>query len=452
MHLSPAFRGLACPDCDDLADGPVGIDVADWTDSNSDVDTDSNTDVEAADEPRSLAATDVVGRCPGCGSPREAIYDYDAIDAAALFSSSTASQSASSADCGASSVNRGTSSVGQWRFEALLPVAAADAVTAGEGSTPLVAADRLADELGVASVFIKDEGRNPTGTVLDRGMSLAVSALGGLAEPGDAEPVALATTGNGGQSAAAYLGRLGLRSYSFVPSRTAFSNKAMINVHDGGMRVVGGRYADAADAVDEQLAGEYTSLQEFDTPYRHEGPKTIAFECYVDLGELPDFVFVPTSTGEVVTGVCRGFEELEALGLVEGTPTVVAVQPTSCAPIAAAVDRGLDAPEPWAVPDTIVGELEVPDPAGGARAVAALERTGGSAITADDSDILESATAVARHEVVEMGAAGGAAPAGAWNWAEEVGFAGDETVVLLNTESGTKTPDILRSHLMGQGV
>jgi threonine synthase len=313
-------------------------------------------------------------------------------------------------------------------------------------------ADRLADELGVAGVYIKDEGRNPTGTVLDRGMSLAVTALRGLAEPSDAEPVALATTGNGGQSAAAYLGRLGLRSYSFVPSRTAFSNKAMINVHDGGMRVVGGRYADAADAVDEQLAGEYTSLQEFDTPYRHEGPKTIAFELYVDLGGLPEFVFVPTSTGEVVTGICRGFEELAALGLVDDTPTVVAVQPTSCAPIAAAVGRGLEVPEPWAVPDTIVGELEVPDPAGGARAVAALERTGGSAITADDSDILESATAVARHEVVEMGAAGGAAPAGAWNWAEDIGFAGDETVVLLNTESGTKTPDILRSHLMGQGV
>lgn len=396
MNLTPAFRGLRCPDCE------------------------------------SLASFDAEGRC-ACGTPREAVYDYDAVDADTLVSADVSGR-------------------GHWRFDALLPFHASEAITAGEGSTPLIPADRLADELAVDEVFIKDEGRNPTGSVLDRGMSLAVTALSGLDDPSTAEPVALASTGNSGQAAAAYLGRLGLRSYSFVPSRAAFSNKAMINVHDGGMRVVGGRYGDAADAVDDQLATDYCSLQEFETAYRHEGAKTVAFELGTDLDECPDFVFVPTSTGELIAGICKGFEELVAVGAIAETPTVVAVQPTSCAPIAAAIEAGSDVPEPWAVPDTIVGELEVPDPAGGSQAVDALRRTGGDAITAGDSDILESATAVARHEIVEMGAAGGAAPAGAWNWADEVGFTGDETVVLLNTESGTKTPDILRSHLMGQGV
>lgn len=396
MNLSSAFRGLRCPDCE------------------------------------SLDPFDSVGRC-SCGTPRESVYDYGSVDRDSLLSPAEPGH-------------------GQWRFEPLLPFRAADAITAGEGSTPLIGADRLAAELAVDEVLIKDEGRNPTGTVLDRGMSLAVSALAGFDDPSDHEPIALASTGNSGQSAAAYLGRLGLRSYSFVPSRTAFSNKAMINVHDGGMRVVGGRYGDAAAAVSDQLAADHYSLQEFETPYRHEGAKTVAFELVADLGDPPDFVFVPTSTGELITGICKGFEELVAVDVIDETPTVVAVQPTSCAPIATAIEGGTDEPEPWAVPDTIVGELEVPDPAGGPQAVDALRRTGGDAITADDSEILESATAVARHEILEMGAAGGAAPAGAWNWADEVGFAGDETVVLLNTESGTKTPDILRSHLMGQGV
>lgn len=396
MELTPAVTGLVCTDCG------------------------------------SAFGFDVDQRCPDCAGALEPTYEYDAVAPSDLFDAEP-----------------GT---GQWQFDALLPFKRDRAVTAAEGSTPLVAADRLVDELGVGEVYIKDEGRNPTGTVYDRGMSLAVTALSGHDDPDSLEPVALASTGNSGQSAAAYLGRLGLRSYAFVPSRTAFSNKAMINVHGGQMRVVGGRYPDAAAAVDDQLATDYYSLQEFTTAYRHEGAKTVAFELYADLGELPDVVFVPTSTGELVAGIAKGFEELVEIGAVESTPTIVAVQPTSCSPIAAAVERGLDEPEPWAHPDTIIGELEVPDPAGGAQAVAALRRLDGEAVTVDDSDSLESATRIAQHEIIEMGAAGGAAAAGAWNWHEAGAFSGDETVVLLNTDSGVKSPDVLRSHLMGQGV
>jgi len=371
-------------------------------------------------------------RCPDCNGPLDPSYEYDAVSPEDLLTASTGG--------------------GQWRFDALLPFQQDSAITAAEGMTPLVSADRLADELNVDRVYIKDEGRNPTGTVYDRGMSLAVTALGGHDDPSALEPLALASTGNSGQSAAAYVGRLGLRSYAFVPSRSAFSNKAMINVHGGQMRVVGGRYSDAVGAVDEQLATDYYSLQEFTTPYRHEGAKTLAFELYADLNELPDVVFVPTSTGELIAGITKGFEELIEIGVVDETPTIVAVQPTSCSPIAAAIERGLETPEPWAHPDTIIGELEVPDPAGGTQAVDALDRLDGAAITVDDTDSLESATTVAQHEVVEMGAAGGAAAAGAWNWMDDGGFDGDETVVVVNTESAVKTPDILRSHLMGQGV
>ncbi|MFD1641030.1 threonine synthase [Halohasta litorea] len=396
MELTPAFSGLVCTDCG----------------SNFTVDVDQ--------------------RCPDCEGVLEPTYEYDSVTPADLFDGGT--------------------TTGQWRFDALLPFGRDSAVTAAEGETPLVAADRLVDELGVGEVYIKDEGRNPTGTVYDRGMSLAVTALSDHDDPDSLEPLALASTGNSGQSAAAYVGRLGLRSYAFVPSRSAFSNKAMINVHGGQMRVVGGRYADAASAVDDQLATDYYSLQEFTTPYRHEGAKTVAFELYADLDELPDVVFIPTSTGELVAGIAKGFEELTEIGATEETPTIVAVQPTSCGPIAAAFDRGLDEPEPWAHPDTIIGELEVTDPAGGAEAVDALRRLDGAAVTVDDSDSLESATAIAQHEVIEMGAAGGAAAAGAWNWQEADQFSGDETVVLLNTESAVKTPDVLRSHLMGQGV
>ncbi|WP_066414699.1 threonine synthase [Halorubrum aethiopicum] len=374
----------------------------------------------------------------------EPTYDYDAVDPDALFGAGAASAGEGDAER--------ARALGHWRYDALLPFPAAAALSGSEGSTPLVPTDRLAGELGVERVYVKDEGRNPTGTVLDRGLSVAMTAVAGVADDRDVEPLACASPGNAGQSMAAYAGRAGLRSYAFVPSRCAFSNKAMTNVHGGDMRVVGGRYPDAAAAVDEQLETEYMDLNEFTTPYRHEGVKTVAFELVADLGGAPDVVVVPTGTGEVLAGIHKGFAELARIGAIDAVPRLVAAQASGCAPIAAALERGLDEPEPWSTPDTICGELEIPDPAGGREALEAIEESGGTAVTADDEDVLASAVAVAQNEVIETGAAGGAAPAGAWELAEEGYFEGDETVVLLNTDAGLKTPDVLRSHLMGQGI
>ncbi|MFC6614676.1 pyridoxal-phosphate dependent enzyme [Halopenitus salinus] len=398
-------------------------------------------------------------RCSNCGGPLDPSYDLDAIDPDAI-------REAASNDADPSRPHdppTDSRKPGLWRFDAVLPFPAESAVSAREGSTPLVAAERLADELDVDEVYLKDEGRNPTGTVLDRGLSVAMSAVAGLGE-GTAgtdgsgsspvvEPLVCASPGNAGQSMAAYAGRTGLRSYTFVPSRCAFSNKAMTNVHGGEMRVVGGRHPDAVAAVDEQLATDYTDLSEFSTPFRHEGAKTVSYELAADLGwDAPDVVVVPTASGEVLAGIAKGFRELESLGVIDERPRLVAAQAEGCAPIAAAIERGIDAPEPWGTPDTICGELEIADPEGGEWAVEAVRESGGRGVTASDDEILESAVAVAQHEVLEMGAAGGAAPAGAWALAEDGWFDGDETVVLLNTESGVKTPDVLRSHLMGKGI
>lgn len=334
-----------------------------------------------------------------------------------------------------------------WRYADLLPFS--NPLTADEGATPLVETPTLGEELGVGTLRIKDEGRNPTGTVLDRGLSPAVTA----ARESDAELVALATPGNAGQSAASYAGMADLRSYSFVPSRAPFPNKAMVNVHGGEMRVVGGRYPDAEEALHEQLKSEWHTLQEFDNPYRHDGLKTVAFEVAESLGwTVPDAVVVPAGTGEVVTGVTKGFRELRDSGVVDDLPSVYAAQPSGCAPIVTAHQRNADDVEPWSSPDTIVGELEIPDPKGGAAALAAVSETGGDALAVDDDEILESAVAAAQNAGLEVGAAGGAAVAAAWRLAEDGVVGADDDVVVVNTESGTKTADILRSHLMGKGI
>lgn len=392
MNTSESFRGLECTDCGNRYD---------------------------ADEP---------GRCPDCGAPLDPIYDYDEI--------APTPESLSGRPFGS-----------MWRYAELLPFTPEHAISASEGATPVVNAPRLADELEVGEVLIKDEGRNPTGTVYDRGLALAVTA----ARDRGLEPLALASPGNSGQSAAAYVGRADMRSYAFVPSRSPFPNKAMTNVHGGDMRVVGGRYPDAEEALHEDLQTDWHSLQEFTTPYRHEGIKTVAYELAESLDwSIPDAVVIPAGTGEIVVGVAKGFRELRDLGYIEDVPPIYAAQPDGCAPIVAALENDADTVEAWETPDTICGELEIPDPAGGDLALEAVRESGGAGVSVDDEDALASAVTAAQHEAVEMGASAGVAAAGAWDLRDE--FGDDDTVVLLNTEAGGKSADLLRSHLMGKGV
>ncbi|WP_336022203.1 pyridoxal-phosphate dependent enzyme [Halobellus salinisoli] len=366
----------------------------------------------------------------GAGARLEAAYDYDAVDWAGDAGDALADELDS-----------------MWRYADLL--AFADPLTAAEGGTPLVSAPALAEEADLGSLWIKDEGRNPTGTVLDRGLAPAVTA----AREADADLVALASPGNAGQSAASYAGMADLRSYAFVPSRAPFSNKAMINVHGGEMRVVGGRYPDAEAALHEQLQSEWYTLEAFDNPHRHDGIKTVAFEIAESRSwSVPDGVVVPAGTGEVVAGVEKGFRELREIEVIDDVPPIYLAQPSGCAPIVAAHERGADSIEPWESPDTIVGELEIPQPAGGDVALDAVQSTGGGVVAVDDEDSLESAVLAAQRVGVEASPAGGVALAGAAALADEGTFGSDDDVVVLNTASGVKTADVLRSHLMGKGV
>ncbi|WP_251344028.1 pyridoxal-phosphate dependent enzyme [Haloplanus halophilus] len=371
-------------------------------------------------------APDHVGRSD-VGAPLTPAYDLDAVDPAALPADPDS----------------------LWAYDALLPVPATDAVSAGEGATPLLDADGLAADLGVGSVLLKDEGRNPTGTILDRGLSVAVT----MAAASGADLLALAAPGNAGQSAAAYAGRIGTDCYAYLPSRAPFPNKAMVNVHGADMRVIGGRYPDALDALDSDLVADWHSLQEFTTPYRHDGYRTLAYEVAGARDwTAPDAVVVAVGTGETLVGIERGFRDLMELGLTDRVPRVHAVQAEGCAPVVEAHDAGADAVDPVAYPDTICGELEIPDPAGGSLALDALDGSGGDAVAVADEDLLESAVALTQRLGTEVGATGGAAAAGAWELAERGALDDDGTVVLINADAGVKTADLLRSHLMGQGV
>jgi threonine synthase len=370
-------------------------------------------------------APDHVGRSDA-GAPLDPVYDLDAVDPADLPAAPTS----------------------MWAYDALLPVPAGSAASAAEGATPLLDAPDLAADLGVGRVHLKDEGRNPTGTVLDRGLSVAVT----MAERHGADLLALAAPGNAGQSAAAYAGRVETDLYAYLPSRAPFPNKAMVNVHGADMRVTGGRYPDALAALESDLARDWYSLQAFTTPYRHDGVKTLAYEVAAARDwTAPDAVVVAVGTGETFVGVARGFRDLDALGLIDRVPRCYAVQPAGCAPVVDAHESGGDV-ETVEYPDTICGELEIPAPPGGAMVLDAIEATGGDAVAVTDEDLLESAVTLTQRLGTEVGATGGAAAAGAWTLADRGAIGADESVVLVNADAGVKTADVLRSHLMGQGV
>jgi threonine synthase len=396
MKTTDAFTGLACRDCGERFDpGVTGR------------------------------------RCPDCGGPLKARYDYGAIDLTRAAIESSVGDS-------------------MWAYESLLPVPRTRAVTMREGGTPTVECPGLAEEVGVGRLLVKDEGRNPTGSIADRGLSVAVTA----ARERGAGTVALPSTGNAGQSAAAYAARADLDAHVFLPSRANFAGKAMVNVHGGEMRVVEGRYGDAAAAFDDAMVGEdWHSVAPIDSPYRTEGAKTVAYELLADLDwTVPDAVVVPTGHGVDLLGIYRGVRDLERLGLIESIPPVFAAQATGCAPIVQAAEAGAGEHDPVAHPDTICGALEVPDPAAGGLVLDVLAASGGGAVASDDDAILEAATAMAARAGVEPDVACGAAASGAGKLADRVDLGAGDTVVLVNTATGNKEADVLRSHLMSKGI
>jgi len=373
-------------------------------------------------------AADTVGRCPDCGGALSAVLEPADLDREALA---------------------GGTRGGLGRFEPLLPVPADRLVRPDAGETPLVEVPGVADGVGVASVAVKDEGRNPTGTLADRAAVLTV----GVARDLGATDVALASPGNAAQAVAAAAARAGLEARAFVPSRAPFVNKAMINVHGGEMTVVPGRYDDAAAAYREAAAGaDWFPAGAFATAYPVEGAKTVAFELALAPDRtVPDAVLTPVAHGTALVGLAKGFRELEAAGLIETVPRLYAAQPEGCAPVVRSWEGAGQALTPVEQPDTVCGELEIPDPAGGARVLSALAETDGGAVAASDEAILEAATTLAEAGLTASVSAG-AALAGARALADGGVLDPSAEVVLLNPVSGNKEADILRSHLMSKGV
>lgn len=330
---------------------------------------------------------------------------------------------------------------GIWRWAPWLPVAPTGERPRRPGGTPLTASQWLGELTG-ATILVKDEGANPTGSVYDRGCSVATAAAGLTG----ADAVNLVATGTDGVAAAAAAAAAGLACSVTVPARAPFATKALINVHGGSMTVTGGRVSNAFDAHE---AGESYPLAPARTPFRREGWKTLYLDILAQLDwTAPTHLVVPTGTGLGVAALSASAAACVDAGLVDSRPRVVAAQPYDCAPIVAAIERETTAVEPWSGPDTVVGDLEWPDPACGPAAVDGVLESNGTGIAVPDAAAMEAAVRLADRDGLSVGLAGGI---GAAATSELDELDADAMVVVVNPSAARYDADLLRSHLMAAG-
>jgi threonine synthase len=374
---------------------------------------------------RSCGGTQPIGLsyvCPACFGPLEVDYDY-AVASATLSREAIAARPP-----------------GIWRYVELLPVEEPPGRGLPVGSTPLLAADRLAPLLGLDQLWIKDDTRNPSLSFKDRAVAVAAAR----AQAFGVEALACASTGNLAGATAAAAAAIGLPAYVFIPSDLEPAKVDHALAYGATVVPIEGTYDDVnrlcLEVADETGWG-FVNINL--RPFYAEGSKTLAYEIAESLGwRSPDVVVAPVASGAMITRVARGFEELAEIGLIARRPIrFVGGQATGCAPVATAWANGTDVVEPVRTPDTIVRSLAIGNPADG-RYVVELARSSGGSIEAIEDEVTAAAIrAVARLEGIYPETAGGVTLAAAAA-ARERGVIqpGDEVVALL-TGNGLKTPD-----------
>ena len=331
-----------------------------------------------------------------------------------------------------------------WRFAELLPVTdPAAIVTLGEGGTPLLPAAGLQKKLGLKSLFIKEEGLNPTGTFKARGIAAAVSKAAELGIAGFTMPSA----GNAAGAAAAYAARAGRPVKVFMPQDAPAANKKESVMAGSELNLVDGLISDAgrlsAAVAAEQNLFDLSTLKE---PYRAEGKKTMGLEIAMQLGwKMPDAIIYPTGGGTGIIGMYKGFQELLELGWIEGTPPkFIAVQPTGCQPIVKAFQDGTDTAAMWENAATLADGLRVPGPFADYLILQAIRETGGTALAIEDADMVAAMYDIATAEGIIACPEGAATLVGLQQLLQQGFLAAEETIVLLNTGSGYKYLDLIR--------
>ncbi|GAA4939395.1 threonine synthase [Streptomonospora halophila] len=358
--------------------------------------------------------------CEFCFGPLEVAYEFGEVTREAIA--------------------RGPNNV--WRYAGLLPVPGnvAELPNMNPGLTPLVRADRLAAELGMRSLHVKDDSANPTHSFKDRVVAMAVEA----ARTFGFRTLSCSSTGNLAGAVGAASARAGFRSCVFIPAGLEEGKVVMAAVYGGKVVAIDGTYDDVNRFCSELIgdpAGEDWGFVNVNLrPYYAEGSKTLAYEIAEQLGwRLPEQIIIPIASGSQLTKIDKGFRELIELGLVEDRPyKVFGAQATGCSPVAAAYEQGHDVIQP-VKPDTIAKSLAIGNPADGPYVLDVCRRTGGAVARVDDAAVVDSIALLARTEGVFAETAGGVTTGVLRKLLDEGTLDPQAETVVLNTGDGLKT-------------
>ena len=323
-----------------------------------------------------------------------------------------------------------------WRYMEFLPV---DGIGSRPrlrvGGSPLYRADRLAKTLGVKTLYIKDDGQNPTASLKDRASAMAVVK----AEEAGKEIIACSSTGNAASSLAGNAAAAGHQTFIFVPARAPKGKVAQLMMFGAHVISVEGSYEDtfrlSAEAIDRW--GWYNRNAAIN-PYLMEGKKTVSLEIAEQLGfRMPDYVAVSVGDGCTIAGVWKGFRDLYEAGFIDRLPRLISVQAEGCCPINTAAAAHTMKWKPQEE-NTIADSIAVGVPRNPVKALRAIEESHGVAVNVSDEEILAAMRLLGREAGVFAEPAGAAGTAGVKK-ALETGLIGkDAEVVSLVTGNGLK--------------
>ncbi|MDF7774745.1 threonine synthase [Sphingomonas sp. AOB5] len=327
-----------------------------------------------------------------------------------------------------------------WRYRELLPVRRTEnIVSLGEISTPIIELPAVAREAGASNLWVKDEGRLPTGSFKARGLVMAIA----MAKELGVTTIAMPTNGNAGAAAAAYASRVGIESVIFCPADTPEINVREIAAQGARVYRVNGFIDDCGKLVGQGARERgWFDLSTLKEPYRIEGKKTMGLELAEQFGwELPDVIFYPTGGGTGLIGMWKAFDEMEALGWIGAKrPKMVAVQAEGCAPMVRAWEAGERHATRWEGAHTIAMGIRVPQAVGDFLILDAVRASNGFAMAVSDEAITQAVDDAARKDGLLLCPEGGATLA-AWREALSKGLISpDDRALLFNCATGLKYP------------
>jgi threonine synthase len=366
--------------------------------------------------------------CTTCGKPLLAGYDFDALKG--RFTPK---------------VVRSRTIRSMWKFWEVLPVEdPAEAISLGEGQTPLIRCRRRGPFEPFEQLYVKDESFNPTGSFKARGMSAAITRAVALG----AKTVALPSAGNAAGAASYYAAQAGLQCYVFMPQDSPPANIVESTVGGAHVFLVDGLISDCGKLVQQgcQRFGWF-DLSTLKEPFRIEGKKTMGYELAFDFADvsssgelqLPDVIFYPAGGGTGLIGMWKAFDEMRQLGWIGSKfPRMVAVQAEQCCPIVRAFESGKAHAEFFPNATTVASGLRVPAAIGDFLMLKVLHESNGTAVTVSDAELLEGVHELSRLQGIYACPEGGAVWKAAMKLLEQGWLDSTDRIVLFNTGSGLK--------------